>query len=166
MPHYDNVYNELLIEHLSNEFGTEVANGIRHESSVSFTPSSKNMLELRATQAIRRRKDFLGTLNDEIQSIEAIQTFFSDIFATLDTIIIPKWYCESFTEQLDSVTNHRQQMIRGRDSIDRYNEHSLCMYLYDNEPWTYPALTAVVRTREAVSLKHSTDYSSANLGRR
>lgn len=165
MPHYDDAYDEPLVEHLANEFGAAVADGIRPGSSVSFTAPYKNALEAKTTRAIRRREDFLETLDGEARSLEAARTDLSDVFAALDTTIIPEWHCESFTERLDTVAERRQQTIQERDSIPCFDEHSLCAYLYEEEPWTYPVLTAVARTREAVSLDHSTNPGTTNSAR-
>lgn len=165
MPHYDDAYDEPLVEHLANEFGAEVADGIRPDSSVSFTVPYKNTLEAKATRAVRRREDFLETLDGEARSLESARADLSEVFAALDTTIIPEWHCESFTEQLDAVAERRQQTIQERDSIPRFDEHSLCAYLYDDEPWRYPVLTAIARTREAVSLEHSPNPGTTNSAR-
>lgn len=138
MPHYGDAYDELLVEHLANEFGAEVADGVRPDSSVSFTAPYKNALEAKATRAVRRREDFLETLEGESRSLESARTDLTKVFAALDTTIIPEWHCESFTEQLDAVAQRRQQTIQERDSIPRFDEHSLCAYLYDDEPWRTP----------------------------
>ncbi|GAA0271183.1 DUF7260 family protein [Halobacterium noricense] len=165
MPHYDDAYDESLAEHLAGEFGPEVAEGVRPESSVSFTAAYKHALVGAAAEAVRRREHFLATLQREARSLESARTDLEDVFAALDTTIIPDWHCESFTEQLDAVAQCRQQTIQRRDSVPRFDEHSLCTYLYDDEPWTYPVLTAVARTREAVSLERSTGPGTTNSAR-
>jgi len=165
MPHYDDTYDESLVEHLAGEFGPEIAEGVQPKSSVSFTAAYKHVLMRAAAEAVRRREDFLETLDKEVRSIESARTALKDVFATLDTTIIPEWHCESFTEQLDAVAQRRQRTIQQRSSVPRFGEHSLCAYLYDDEPWTYPVLTAVARTREAISLERSTSPETTNSAR-
>lgn len=165
VPHYEDVYDEPLLEHFASEFGAEVANGVRPESSVSFTAPYKHALVAKTTRAIRRREDFLEMLDEEARSIESAQTALADVFAALDTTIIPEWHCESFTERLDAVAQRRQRTIQERDSVARLDEHSLCMYLYEEEPWTYPVLIAVARTREAVTLERSATPGTTNSAR-
>jgi len=163
MPHYDDVYDETLIEHYANEFGTVVADAIHPESSVPFNGAYKNTLKAKTTRAIRRRKDFLDSLDGESQSLESSRGDLSDVFAELDaTTIIPKWHCESFKQQLDAVAQRRQQTIQDRDPIPRSDDHHLCAYLYSNEPWVYPVLTAVARMREAVSLDYPKSPRTTN----
>ncbi|GAA0289189.1 DUF7260 family protein [Halobacterium noricense] len=162
MPHYDDTYDESLIEHLAGEFGPKIAEGVRPESSVSFTAAYKHVLIEVAAEAAQRRENFLETIDEEARSIESAWTDLKDIFAALDTTIIPEWHCESFTEQLDAVAQRRQRTIQQRDSVPRFDDHSLCAYLYENESWTYPVLTAVARTREAVSLERSTRPGTTN----
>lgn len=165
IPHYDDAYGESLVEHFANEFGAAVAVNIRPESSVSFTLPYKNTLEARATQAIRKREEFVRILETEIQSLESARADLLEVSAALDTTIIPEWHHESFTEQLDTVAERRQQTIQERGSLPKIDHHSLCAYLYEDKPWTYPVLTAVARTREVVSLEYSTNPETTSSAR-
>lgn len=164
-PHYEKTYGESLVDHLASEFGAEVADAFRPESSVSFTAPYKATLEARATLAVRTRRNFLQTLDGERDSLESAHDDLASLFGALDTTIIPEWHCESFAEQLDDVAQRRQRTIQGRDSVTHFDAHSLCALLYANEPWSYPVLTAVARTREAVSLDGSTDPRTTNSAR-
>lgn len=161
-PHYDDVYDESLLEHLAGEFGPEVADGLRPESSMSLSAPYKQKLGVKTARALSRRDNFLDTLDDEARSIESARSALAEVFGPLDTTIIPEWHCESFTERLDDVARHRQRTIRERDSVPQFDEHSVCTLLYDDEPWTYPVLTAVARTRETVSFERSASPGSTN----
>ncbi|MGB9965668.1 DUF7260 family protein [Halobacterium hubeiense] len=164
-PHYDESYGEPLVAHLGREFGAGIADAFRPDSAVSFTAPYKRTLEARTTGSIRMRRDFVDTLDAEAESIEDARGDLSTVFAALDTTIIPEWHCESFTDDLDAVAQRRQQTIQRRDSVPQFDEHSLCALLYDDEPWTYPVLTAVARTREAVSLEQSPNPGRRNSAR-
>lgn len=58
----------------------------------------------------------------------------------------------TFLDILDRIAHDRQETIRTRRSLPGHDCHSLCDYLYQDEPWTHPVLTAVTRLREAVVL--------------
>lgn len=150
--HYDEIYGESLVEHIAAECGAELAEGLRHETSVSLTAPYKNTLLTAAAQAAHRRQVFIETLDQDAQLIERAHTELTDLIAELDTTTIPKWYRESFTDRLDSIARERQETLQTRRSVPRLDEHSLCTHLYHDEPWTYPVLTAVARVRETVVL--------------
>jgi len=164
-PHYEETYGESLHDHLASEFGAELADAFRSASSVSFTAPYKATLLARAELAVRTRRNFLGTLDDERQSLAAARDDLASLFAALDTTIIPEWHCESFTVQLDDVAQRRQRTIQGRDAVAHFDAHSLCALLYADESWSYPVLTAVARTREAVSLDGSPTTRTTNSAR-
>jgi hypothetical protein len=153
--HYERVYGEPLVEHVSREFHAKFASGFKHTTSIPFTAKYKRALRQQVRQAIERRKDMLGTLREESQAISDACTSLKDISMPLQTTIIPEWHTESFTTKLNTVSKQRQKVLRTRDSIDHIDVHSLCAYLYADESWTYPVLTAVARMRETVSLEPS-----------
>lgn len=164
-PHFEDAYGESLVEHLANEFGDAIADGVRDSSSVTLTAPYKQALAARTARAVREREDFLDTLAGEANSVENARADLSDAFDALDSTIVPEYHRESFAEQLDAVAARRQRTIQGRESVPHFDEHSLCTYLYDDEPWTYPVLTAVARTREAVSFDDSPNPGSTNSAR-
>jgi hypothetical protein len=94
----------------------------------------------------------LKRLDDEDASLTAAKNELADIMDNLDDTQIPHWYANTFTERLFQLAANKQEMLRSHQSLGRLDGHSLCEYLYADEPWTYPVLTAVVRVREAVVL--------------
>ncbi|MFB6102090.1 MAG: hypothetical protein ABEJ73_05940 [Haloplanus sp.] len=165
-PHYHDVYREALVEHMAGEFGADVAEGVRADSSVAFTSPYKEALMTSTTGAVNRREAFVDTLNDEADSIDRARVVLSDILATLDTTVIPEWHCESFTERIDDIARRRQKALRRQSSIPPLDEYTLCGYLYQEEPWTFPVLTAITRTRESVELGEGVDEEHPDTSQR
>jgi hypothetical protein len=57
---------------------------------VSFTVLYKHALTVKATRVIRRREDFLDTLDGEARSLETARADLSAVFDAPDTTIIPE----------------------------------------------------------------------------
>lgn len=151
--HYEEVYDEPLVEHMTQELGPDVAKGLHIDASVVFMPPYKNVLVESATSAVANREEFIETLNEEATSIDTAKTILTDIPAALDTTAISEWHCESFNERIDNITECRQNELRRKALIPQLGEYSLYKYLYQKEPWTFPVLTAIARLRESVDLK-------------
>lgn len=151
VPHYDEVYGEPLIENLTAEFGPDIAAGVRVDDRTSFTRPYKTALRTAATRAARERQSLVTTLDRERQSITRAHTDITDLLATVETTPLPERSREDFSDRLDRIARERQETLRARQSLPHLDGHSLCEYLYQREPWTYPVLTAVTRLREAVT---------------
>ncbi|WP_442908250.1 DUF7260 family protein [Halobacterium sp. KA-6] len=104
--------------------------------------------------------------NDEDKSVKQAQADLSQILSTLDTTVIPSWCRDTLTEQLNTIGEQRQQTLQRRTHVTYPDEFPLCKYLYGDQSWNYPVLTAIARLRETVTLEdtHTTkltpfDYS-------
>lgn len=150
--HYDDVYGESLDEHVAAEYGADLATGVQPASSVSFTPRYRTTLQTATDQSVRERQLFLDTLDREVTSIETARSELGELLGQLDTTTVPDWYRETFAAELDHLVYDRQETIRTHKTGSYLGDHALCEYLYEDQPWTYPVLTAVVRVREAIEL--------------
>lgn len=150
--HYDGVYGESLVEHVTGECGRDLAAGLHAETSVSFTPAYKTGLRTAAAKAAQERNVFLDTLDREAASLATARSDLTELLAQLDTTTVPEWHREPFAAQLERVVQDRQETIQTRQTMPRLENHALCEYLYQDPPWTFPVLTAVTRVREAVAL--------------
>lgn len=150
--HYDEVYGESLVENIAAEFGHDLAEGVRAGASVPLSEPLRNALHTAAVQAVQERRRGIDTLDEEFQLIEDARIELAALIADLDSTLIPDWYRETFETRLDAVATERQEKLGSRPSLPRTDTHSLCTYLYQQEPWTYPVLTAVTRLRETVVL--------------
>jgi len=152
VPHYDEMYAESLATNVAAEFGEELADGVRTNGSVSFTRPYKRSLLAATKRSIQSRREFVSTLDRERSSIEHVHTELGDIAAHLDTTIVAEWYRDQFVDRLDRIARERQHTIRALQSKSIHGGHTFHEYLYRDESWTYPALTAVTRLRETVVL--------------
>lgn len=163
VPHYDEVYGEPLLEHLARELGPELATRV-DQTGGAYSSSFKAVLQAKLEHAIHSREQLLTTLAEEAQSINEAQTALVALFEQLDTTIIPGWYSEDFTSELETIAEERQETLRNRTSEPYLDEHSLCTYLYGEQSWTYPILTAVARMREVVTVDthHESSVATGN----
>lgn len=148
--HYEEVYDEQLVEHMAQELGPDVAEGLRIDTSVVFTPPYKMAIVTGATRAVASRKKFIETLDEEATSIETAKTTLTDVLAALDTTAVPEWHCEPFNERVTDIAQRRQNELREKSALPQLDEYSLYEYLYREEQWTFPVLTAIARLRESV----------------
>lgn len=150
VPHYDDVYGETLEENVTVEIGAEFAQLFRVDSSASFSPHHKHLLVKAADKQVRERADFCEALETEIDSLQSTHAELSALLDTLDNSIVPGWHREQFMADVDSIQASRQATLFSRSLPAGYDGHTLCGYLYGDEPWTYPGLTAVARLLDSV----------------
>ena len=148
--HYDDVYGEPLLVNVAGELSAEIAEGLRDEAGLPFTEHLQSLILAAADDAVERREGFQERLENERDSIEAADEALREVTDSLDGTGLPQWYRPSFDEHLDEVVADRQERLQTRAAYRRTG-HDLCEYIYDEEPWTYPVLTAVARLRNSVA---------------
>lgn len=153
VPHFEDTYGETLEENVTVEFAAEVAEVFRVESPVAFTPQHKNLLANAARQTARDRTEFAEALDSELASLSTVHRELSTLLDNLDNSIVPAWHRETFLAELDEIQATRQSTLFSRSLPAGYDGHTLCGYLYDDEPWTYPGLTAAARLLDSVVLQ-------------
>ncbi|GGN88682.1 DUF7260 family protein [Haloarcula pellucida] len=149
VPHYDEVYGESLVENVMLELGEEMAEGLRTKQG-GFTAPYKQALVRTARDTASERRRFFDTLADEADSLSDAKQSLSDLVVELDGMSVPQWYESTFTETLDGVVATRQAHLDRQESLPGENRTSLCSLLYDDEPWTFPVLTAATRVRDII----------------
>jgi hypothetical protein len=152
VPHYDDVYGESVEEHASAEFGPDLASLLSSKTSTTFTQSHRKLLVGAAKQRARDRDEFCDRLDSELHSLGSRRHDITTILDNFDTSIVPTWYRDQFEEELRQVLQTRQSTLGAQSSISYVDEHSLCAYLYAEESWTYPVLTAVARLLDSISV--------------
>ena len=155
--HYDEVYGESVEENAVAEFGPDLASLLVPRNDVSFTEPQKQALVGVAEQRAADRDEFCSTLDSELNSLDSMRDDLTAVLDTLDSSIVPAWYREQFEKELTQVLSARQSTLGSRSSVSYTDGHSLCDYLYDEESWTYPGLTAVARLLDSVTVRDS-DY--------
>lgn len=153
VPHYDDTYGEALEENLVAEFGPELAELFQSTGDPSFTDYQKESLVVAAEERARNRAEFCNTLDSEIDSLESFYRDLSSLLDELDTSVVPAWYHQQFEDQLEDMLHARQSTLSSRSSMAHIDRHNLCAYLYDDEFWTYPGLTAVARLLDSVVVR-------------
>lgn len=153
VPHYDDVYGETLEENVTVEFGAEVAELFRPSSAVPFSPQHRDLIVGAAKQGARERANFCEAVDAEIDSVQSTHGKLSELLDTLDNSIVPAWHREEFVARVDEIQAARQAALFSRSLPSGYDGHTLCGYLYGDEPWTYPGLTAVTRLLDSVVLQ-------------
>lgn len=155
VPHYDEVYGESLTENIVVEFGPEFSELFQSTSGASFTDHQKKLLIAAAKQSAEDRADFTDTLDSEKESLRSSQQDLTKLLDELDTSIVPAWYRQQFTDQLEDVLSTRQTILTTWSSLPNLDGHDLCAYLYGDELWTYPVLTAIARLLHSVVIHDS-----------
>ena len=153
VPHYDDVYGETIAENLSAEFGPELAELLQPNSGISLTDHNKNALIVAAEKSVQERTEFSDSLETEVDSLESMNQKLTALLDNLDSSIVPSWYRQEFDDQLGEILRTRQSTLGGRSSLSHLDGHDLCEYLYSDESWTYPVLTAVGRLLDSVHIR-------------
>jgi hypothetical protein len=149
--HYDDVYGETLEEHVLEEFSADVATVFRDDRATPFTDPVKAVVTAGVQESIQERDAFLRTLDREQDSLAASRRTIASLLDEHDGPRVPGWYRSEFETTLEEVAERRQEAIRHRPSIHYGDCHDFCTYLYRNQDWTYPVLTATARFRRAVT---------------
>lgn len=150
--HYDHVYGESIEDNASAEFGPDLASLLSSETPTTFTQSHKKLLVAAAKQRARDRDEFCDRLDAELHSLGSRRNDITTILNNLDTSIVPVWYREQFENEIRQLLRTRQSALGSQSSVPYLDEHSLCAYLYAEESWTYPILTATARLLDSVSV--------------
>lgn len=149
LDHYEDVYDEPLLVNVAGELSAEIAEGLRDEADLSYTEHLQSVICAAATDAAERREKFQERLANERDSVEAAREAIRDVTESLDGSGLPQWYRPSFDAHLDELETRRQEHLQSLAAYRRTG-HDLCEYVYEDEPWTYPVLTAVARLRHSV----------------
>lgn len=151
--HYDDMYDESMVENWTEEFGPELAAWVSSENPV--TPEFKSSL---LTAVDRCRHDRATAL----EVLEAERASLSDSYAHLETVLDEVFHERSNNEiqadarhhlerECQAVIENRQEVINNQQSLARLDGHELCTYLYRSTHWEYPVLTVVASVLETVN---------------
>lgn len=147
--HYERVYAEPLLVNVAGELSEDIAQGLRDDAGIPFTEHFRRMIRVAAREAAERRAKFNDRVEDERSSIATAQETLREVTDALEGSGLPASRRRSFDERLDDLLAERQRRIQSRAAY-RQDGHDLCEYIYADEEWTYPVLTAVARLRNSV----------------
>ena len=149
IPHYEDVYGESLETNVAAELPPEVA-VLFQEPADQITPDQKSRIQAAATNARASRETLAANLADEHESLASAYDELDAVITQLDGPHVPDWYTAQFEATLTDSIQTRQEILDDRPHRSRSDGHDLCHYLYADQGWTYPVLTAVARLRNAV----------------
>ena len=149
VPHYENVYGESLETNVAAELPPEVA-VLFQEPADQITPDQKTRIRAAATNARTSRETLATNLADEQESLATACDELDAVITQLNEPHVPGWYTAQFEATLTNTIQIRQEILDDRPNRSRSDGHDLCHYLYADQGWTYPVLTAVARLRSAV----------------
>jgi hypothetical protein len=149
VPHYDDVYGESLETNVAAELPPEAAI-LFQDPADQITPDQITRIRAAATNARASRETLAAKLADEQESIATAYDELDAVVKQLDGPHVPGWYTAQFEATLTTTIQTRQEILDDRRHRSRSDGHDLCHYLYTEQGWTYPVLTAVARLRRAV----------------
>lgn len=153
VPHFEEDYDESLIEHMSAELGEEIAYATVDGGPLS-EPIKRGLLAA-SRDARDRRADFIELLDEESESLNRHTASFEDIHERVNNATSPRCANESFnglhrrrdallncSEEIESTVAARQQdRTEGRTAaIQMMDGTNLQEYLYRPMEVTYPVL--------------------------
>lgn len=170
--HFEEEYDETVIEHMRKELSDEIAEAVRSESSLS-DPLYRSILDA-ASAARDRRKEFLAMLEEEAESLahrqaelEEISTAVEDITQPLcadqsfDALQEQRDELEAYERRIEELVNDRQaDRTAGRVGAVRSGKSlDLQAYLYRPMEPTYPVVAEATNllSRITVTLRRVED---------
>ena len=149
VPHFEDVYGESLETNVAAELPPDVAVLFQNPAD-QITPDQKTRIRAAATNARASRKTLAANLADEQESLATAHDELEGVITQLDRPHVPDCYTAQFEDTLTNIIQTRQKLLDARPHRSRADGHDLCQYLYGDQDWTYPVLTALARLRSAV----------------
>jgi hypothetical protein len=115
------------------------------------TPDQKTRIRAAATNARAGRETLVANLADEQESLVTASDELDAVIKQLDGPHVPGAYTAQFEDTLANTVQTRQEMLDDRPHRSRSDGHDLCHYLFTDQGWTYPVLTAAARLQSAVN---------------
>jgi len=150
VPHFEDVYGESLETNVAAELPPDVA-VLFQDPADQITPDQKTRIRAAATNARASRETLAANLADEQESLTTAYDELDTVISQLDGPHVPGGYTGQFENTLTTTIQTRQEILNDRHHSSRADGHDLCHYLYADQGWTYPVLTAVARLRSAVN---------------
>lgn len=161
--HYDDEYDDTLLEHMAAEFGNDVALAVQNGAILS--PQLKRTLRASGLQAKQRRERLLAALDAESESLTASTRALSTMDDSLASVdpdpdrsrddLVADWHAvQATSEDARSLLADRQSDIHEQRHVvgQAGGPTTLYEYVYGGLPSSYPVLSvgtrAVERTRD------------------
>lgn len=161
VPHYEEEYGDAYPESLAAEFGEDVAAGMTAASA--FSPELRRAVVTGAANAVRERQRFLDLLDDEFESLAAVEDDVGRVVAELSSLDDRPLSSRSFDElvtlradvralgnRLDERAEERQRTLAAHRRTLSGLVPSVTEYLYYDAARSHPALDALASARRLV----------------
>ncbi len=151
MSHYEEEYDEPLLENVENEFGPAVR--AIFDTASPIPPVQRNLVLNAVEDSVSRRERFSGLMSNESDSLSEVENRLSDIerrfHQTLSRTSVRQPSREEELQALidscEKLAADRQQDIhrRAEPRISGIGERSLVAYLYGMRDHRFPALVEI-----------------------
>lgn len=161
VPHYEEEYGDAYAESLAAEFGEEIAAGITAGSGLS--PELRGAVVSAAGNAVRERRAFLGLLDEEFESLDAVEDGVEMVVGELSSLDDRPLSARSFDELvalredvvalregLDERARERQRTLAAHRRTLSNLVPSVTEYLYHDVDCAHPGLDALASARRLV----------------
>ncbi|WP_224337013.1 DUF7260 family protein [Haloprofundus halobius] len=161
VPHYEAEYGDTIGRSIVEEFGTSVGGAL--VSADGLTPELRRVVVEATKGAASDRESFLGLLDEEVRSLTTVLDRVGSISETLralDDTPLPERSFDDLCELRGRVSAlerratdlhaERQRRISGHRQRLGIPAVDLPTFLYQERPYTYPALSAAATLAETI----------------
>jgi len=159
--HYDEHYRESLEEHAAAELTPEIAAGIQN-TSTPFSQLFETALTTSIDEAIDRRGAVLEDLREEQTSLDTCRTKLVEALNMRIDSSTPMTHRRVTRDQVNGIARQRQETLHRRNLSICADYHDLNRYLYQEENWMYPVLTAIGRLGSAQNINKKYNIVGVN----
>jgi len=150
LEHYSEVYDQSVREDFADELGEELAEEVFTGSGI-LTDALKQTILLTSRQRIHERDAFLDDLETELEDLQYFEEKLTTLLQSLSCFRISDPCQSEVICSLESLAEERQLALQNAQSFS--NRHHIFNYLYQDEQWNYPVLTAIGRVRSVLTIE-------------
>jgi len=155
--HYDREYGEPLLESIATEFSPEIAAFLSPNNQEAMTELHRSVIRNAIAESINTRNQFIERLGRELESLDEHRNDLAVLLNRFDGGYESN--VGQAIEKLEDSSQKRQRLLHESISNPLSHEHEFREYLYDDEPWTYPVLTAIARLESAIEDEYTNAIS-------
>jgi len=149
LEHHSDVYDQPVREDFADELGEELAGEVFAGSKV-LTNALKQLIITTSRQRIRERDAFINDLEAELEDLQYFEKDLTTLLRNLSCFRISNPCQSEVLCRLETLAEERQLALQNAQSFS--NRHCIFNYLYQDQQWTYPVLTAIGRVRSVFTI--------------
>lgn len=148
LEHYDREYGEPLLKSIASEFNPEIAAFLSPDNRQPMTEFHRSVITNAVVESVQTRNQVIERLDRELASLNEHRNDLAGLLNRFDGGYESN--VGQAIEKLEASSQKRQRLLHEHRSNPLGHEHEFREYLYDDEPWTYPVLTAIARLESAI----------------